>query len=363
MNQFTKLFNTLLTSSIWMEDDKTRILWITMLAMADKNGEVFGTVPGLARMAAIDVASCRVSLGKLMSPDPDSRTTTCEGRRIETIEGGWSIINHAKYRELASRIDSKEKATERKRRQRENEQQAGQTEKCHAESHDVTLGHGESHDVTPCHANVTLSDEKSVTCHASDPQCHAPVTPNTYIAEAEAEEEYTTTPCTGTPNVTPKIAPSRGGVVEVMKDHVNRPIETETKMQTLMARINKLHEDWTKRPHWVAKEMRALHENASAWLNVSEEDWELLTAYSLAYIPADWRKNEFDFIQYDSKTGLIGAGPSVALGHADRWKSRCRREGVPTGLETPAAPKPPPGDLVTFQAVVPAEFADFTDFD
>ena len=37
MNGYTKLFNSIITSTIWTEDDKTRLVWITMLALADKN--------------------------------------------------------------------------------------------------------------------------------------------------------------------------------------------------------------------------------------------------------------------------------------------------------------------------------------
>ena len=41
---FTKLFNTIVTSTIWQEDDKTRIVWITMLAIADASGIVGASI-------------------------------------------------------------------------------------------------------------------------------------------------------------------------------------------------------------------------------------------------------------------------------------------------------------------------------
>ena len=43
MNGFTKLFQSILTSSVWSEDNETRIVWITMLALADQNGSVSAT--------------------------------------------------------------------------------------------------------------------------------------------------------------------------------------------------------------------------------------------------------------------------------------------------------------------------------
>ena len=116
---YTKLFNSIVTSTIWSEDDQTRIVWITMLALADKNGEVQGSVPGLARIAGVSVDACRAAIGKFLSPDPDSRTRDDEGRRIEEIDGGWHLINHRKYREMASDADRAEKAAIRQARHRE----------------------------------------------------------------------------------------------------------------------------------------------------------------------------------------------------------------------------------------------------
>jgi hypothetical protein len=115
---FTKLFSSIITSTVWMEDDQTRLVWITMLALADKNGEVQGSVPGLARIAAVPVDACRVALTLFLSPDPDSRTKDDEGRRIEEIDGGWLLLNHAKYRKMASKEEQIEKATARTRRYR-----------------------------------------------------------------------------------------------------------------------------------------------------------------------------------------------------------------------------------------------------
>jgi hypothetical protein len=116
---YTKLFNSIVTSTIWSEDDQTRIVWITMLALADKNGEVQGSVPGLARSAGVSVDACRAAIGKFLSPDPDSRTRDDEGRRIEEIDGGWHLINHRKYREMATDADRTEKAAIRQARHRE----------------------------------------------------------------------------------------------------------------------------------------------------------------------------------------------------------------------------------------------------
>jgi len=113
---YTKLFSSIITSTIWSEDDQTRIVWITMLAIADKDGEVQGSIPGLARIAGVPVEACRSAITKFLSPDVDSRTKDDEGRRIEEIEGGWHLLNHRKYREMASGTERAEKSAIRQAR-------------------------------------------------------------------------------------------------------------------------------------------------------------------------------------------------------------------------------------------------------
>lgn len=156
---YTKLFSSIITSTIWREDNPTRLLWVTMLALADQHGEVHGSVPGLAAMANLTVPDCESALHKLLSPDPYSRTKDSDGRRIEEIDGGWCLINHPKYRALASKEDAKVKHAERQKRYRDR-----------VASRDVR--------VTVRDARVTLSDE-------SDSPGDAPVTQTVDIAEAE----------------------------------------------------------------------------------------------------------------------------------------------------------------------------------
>lgn len=134
---YVKLFQTIVTSSVWSEDDRTRIVWITMLACADKHGEVQASIPGLARIAGVPVEDCRAAIAKFLAPDPDSRTKDDEGRRIEPIDGGWLLLNHKKYREMANDEDRRRQAVVRQQRSRERKSRNG-----HAS-------------VTPCHAAVT----------------------------------------------------------------------------------------------------------------------------------------------------------------------------------------------------------------
>jgi hypothetical protein len=97
---FTKLFSSITESTVWCEPDRTRLVWVCMLAMADRNGRVWASVPGLANRARVPVDDCRLALETFLAPDPDSRTPDFEGRRIEPIDGGWRLLNHEKYRAI-----------------------------------------------------------------------------------------------------------------------------------------------------------------------------------------------------------------------------------------------------------------------
>lgn len=152
---YTKLFAEIVTSSIWTEDSDVCKVWITMLAIADKHGEVHASVPGLAQIAGLSLPLVEDAIAKFMSPDKYSRTPDDEGRRIEEIDGGWLLLNHAKYRAMASREEEKSAAAKRQAAFRERQKRNGR--------------------VTDSNENVTPSN--------------APVTPNVHIAEAEAEAE------------------------------------------------------------------------------------------------------------------------------------------------------------------------------
>ncbi len=102
MAGYTKLHSTILDSSVWAESIATRIVWITMLAMADQNGVVQASVGGLARRANVTRVECEEALSVFLGPDPDSRDGTT-GERIERVPGGWLVLNHANYRDKQTR--------------------------------------------------------------------------------------------------------------------------------------------------------------------------------------------------------------------------------------------------------------------
>ena len=132
---FVKLYDTILRSSIWLESQPTRLVWIAMLAMADEAGVVEASVGGLAHTANVPLDDCREALRVLLSPDPDSRDGTT-GERIEKVDGGWLVLNHAVYRDKRTRRQIQ--TAERTRRWRERTRVTGD---------DVTLGDVTSHPV------------------------------------------------------------------------------------------------------------------------------------------------------------------------------------------------------------------------
>ena len=100
MAGYTKLFSSILASSIWNETDVVRIVWITLLAMSDKNGTVDASVGGIAHQARKTREDTQTALAVLMAPDEDSKNPEHEGRRIEPLEhGGFAILNYSSYRD------------------------------------------------------------------------------------------------------------------------------------------------------------------------------------------------------------------------------------------------------------------------
>lgn len=153
---YTKLFNSIITSSLWLEPDQTRLVWITMLALADKNGEVQASVPGLARLAGVPLDACQTALAALSAPDPHSRTKIAEGRRIVEIDGGWELINHPKYRKMASEEDKREQNANRQARHRaRNAGVTGSNNKSRASNGKVTP---EGHKQMQPHTQIADSD-------------------------------------------------------------------------------------------------------------------------------------------------------------------------------------------------------------
>lgn len=115
----SKLFGGLVYSTVWRESHHVRIVWITMLALAERDGVVNASVVGLADAARVTLEECEEALEILRQPDPLSRTQSHEGRRLCDLECGWRLLNYERHWENAKSDYLVEANTERQRLHRE----------------------------------------------------------------------------------------------------------------------------------------------------------------------------------------------------------------------------------------------------
>src|SRR4029077_253867 len=94
----------------------------TLLAIADREGYVFGSRNGLIRLANLDPDECANAdpFQALMDPDKDSsdilRNPENEGRRIIAVAGGFQVLNFPYYRSLRNEDDRREQNKEAQQR-------------------------------------------------------------------------------------------------------------------------------------------------------------------------------------------------------------------------------------------------------
>lgn len=117
---YTILKSSIINSSIWNEDAETCKVWITMLAMRNKDGEIFASLGGLAHQARIEPEKTRQAIRKFLMPEADSSSRD-DGRRLVEIPGGWKLLNHEKIQEEAKQASKNAYMAEymRKKRKRE----------------------------------------------------------------------------------------------------------------------------------------------------------------------------------------------------------------------------------------------------
>jgi hypothetical protein len=119
MSGYVKLFSDIVESSIWDQDSDTCKVWITLLALSDADGYVRGSEGWLASKARVSEEKCRLALQSFHRPDDRSRTKDNDGKRIETLEDGWLILNYLAFRDRLSADARASSSRERVRRHRE----------------------------------------------------------------------------------------------------------------------------------------------------------------------------------------------------------------------------------------------------
>ena len=117
---YSKLFASILDSSIWLEEDSTRIVWLTFLAAKDGEGFArFAAIENLARRANVTIEKAQLAVEVLEAPDVRSSNPDHQGRRIERVPGGWMVLNAKLYDEMVRRDDERAATRERVRKHRE----------------------------------------------------------------------------------------------------------------------------------------------------------------------------------------------------------------------------------------------------
>ena len=126
---YNKLFTKILDSTIWLEPDSTRLVWITFLAVMDEDGFVaLSSVGNVAARARVSPEDAERAVRALESPDSIDSAQEHEGKRIERVPYGWMVLNAGKYRELIRRETAKEQTRARVARHRERHRNAGVTQ-------------------------------------------------------------------------------------------------------------------------------------------------------------------------------------------------------------------------------------------
>lgn len=117
---YNKLFTKILDSTIWLEPDSTRLVWITFLAVMDEDGFVaLSSVGNVAARARVSPEDTERAIRSLEGPDSIDPAQEHEGRRIERVPYGWMVLNAAKYRDLIRRETAKEQTRARVAKHRE----------------------------------------------------------------------------------------------------------------------------------------------------------------------------------------------------------------------------------------------------
>ena len=145
--RYGKVFDFIFDSSINEEDISVRWVWIAAIVLSDENGILDMTPEALARRCNLPVRKVKAAIEQLSRPDPSSRSTESEGRRLVLLDEnrpwGWLVVTKEDYIEMKDFSVEREKARERKKRQRDREHETrANPQSCHA---DVTPRHAMSH--------------------------------------------------------------------------------------------------------------------------------------------------------------------------------------------------------------------------
>jgi hypothetical protein len=119
------VFNRLVDSSVWDEPLHVRVLWVTLLALKEKDDTVWDyDAYRLHKRANLTVEQVEDGLRVLSSPDKKRPGQVNDGIRIQRVVSedglheGWFVVNGAFYRDLMKKLKRKEDQAEHMRQKR-----------------------------------------------------------------------------------------------------------------------------------------------------------------------------------------------------------------------------------------------------
>lgn len=106
MSVYTPLFQKIVFSSLWEEDDFVVKVFLTMLAKQDSDHVVRCNAYELGKWAHKNEAVALEALAILSAPDTKRiEAQPFDGRRIEKVEDGWLILNGAMYQKIMQEVN------------------------------------------------------------------------------------------------------------------------------------------------------------------------------------------------------------------------------------------------------------------
>ena len=166
---FVKVFTSILDSTL-AEDYLTRHVFEDLLKLADRDGNVDMTAAAIARRTAVPIEIVTRAIEKLSQPDPESRSTDEDGRRLLPLDAhrswGWQIVNYLNYRSIRDEDDRRAYFRERKRIQRSRPSQ--KSTDVQDMSNDVQDICGQSNNVTYADADAEIDISSNADTSAGD---------------------------------------------------------------------------------------------------------------------------------------------------------------------------------------------------
>ena len=193
---YLKLFTQILDSSI-ADDRRLRHFFTDFMLCADLKGIVMMTEAAIARRIGASIDEVRWGIAELEKPDPMSKTTDNEGRRIERMEGhgyGWRVINFEMYHAMKTAEEMREKTRIRV----QNHRAARKAAEDQRDADDVTHGNACNESNTTKTHTKTHTQTKTKTNNEDEKNSSADADESDFFAETEITPKKETASSEGT---------------------------------------------------------------------------------------------------------------------------------------------------------------------